>query len=100
MDSNAHSNSSPTGRPAGPPDGRPDRLASVVAARQELAAEDLDGLSEVALAEETDRLRRHLDGLEGEWLRRLAAVDARGAAGPTKISRRCSAALCGRRPRP
>jgi hypothetical protein len=80
MDSNTYSNR-PVKPPVGPPDGRPDRLASVVAARQELAAQDLDGLSDVALAEDTDRLRRHLDGLEGEWLRRLATLDAHGAAG-------------------
>jgi hypothetical protein len=50
-------------------------------AKQTLAAEDLDQLSEAALATDMVRLRRHLDGLEGEWLRRLAAVHARGAAG-------------------
>jgi hypothetical protein len=61
--------------------GSPDRLGPLEAAKQTLAAEDLDGLSEAALATDMVRLRRHLDGLEGEWLRRLAAVDARGAAG-------------------
>jgi hypothetical protein len=35
---------------------RGDRLGSLVAANQELAAQDLDGLSEVALAEDTVRL--------------------------------------------
>jgi hypothetical protein len=57
-------------------------MAAVVAAAVEgLAAEDLDGLPDAALAEEIVRLRRLMDGLEGQWLRRLAAVDARGAAG-------------------
>ena len=69
MDSNTHSS------------GGPDRLASVVAADEELAAEDLDRLTDAALAEEVLALRRLLDRLEGQWLRRVAAVDARGAAG-------------------
>ena len=72
MDPNTHSiNSS----------GSPDRLGPLEVAKQTLAAEDLDQLSEAALATDMVRLRRHLDGLEGEWLRRLAAVHARGAAG-------------------
>ena len=53
----------------------------MAAANQELAAEDLSRLSEAALAEDTARLRRYLDGLEGQWLRRVAAIDACGAAG-------------------
>jgi hypothetical protein len=59
----------------------PDRLGSLSAASQELAAEDLDRLADPALAEDLLAMRRLLDGLEGQWLRRLAAVDARGAAG-------------------
>jgi hypothetical protein len=47
----------------------------------ELAAADLDGLAGVAVAEDAIRLRRLLDGLEGQWLRWVAAVDAQGAAG-------------------
>ncbi|HWC43130.1 MAG TPA: DUF222 domain-containing protein [Actinomycetota bacterium] len=47
----------------------------------ELAAADLDGLDGVAVAEDAIRLRRLLDGLEGQWLRWVAAVDAQGAAG-------------------
>jgi len=46
-----------------------------------LAAEDLDGLTDAALAEQTLGLRRLVDRLEGQWLQRLAAVDGRGAAG-------------------
>jgi hypothetical protein len=69
MDSNTHSTD------------RADRLGSLVAANHELAAKDLDGLSEVALAEDTLRLERLLNSLHGQWLRRLATVDAQGAAG-------------------
>ena len=47
----------------------------------ELAAKDLDGLNDVALAERVLTLRRLVDRLEGHWLKELAAVDARGAAG-------------------
>ena len=68
MGSNVHSNRQP-------------ELTSLAAAVEELAARDLDGLPDAALAEEVVRLRRLMDGLEGQWLRRLAAVDARGAAG-------------------
>jgi hypothetical protein len=69
MDSNTHSN--------GPP-GRLGMLAAVV---DELAAEDLDGLADGVLAERVLALRRLADRLDGQWLRALAAVDARGAAG-------------------
>lgn len=61
--------------------GGSDRLAGLPAVLDELAAEDLDRLSDTALAVELLALRRSLDGLEGQWLRRLAAVDGRGAAG-------------------
>ena len=69
MDSNTHSTR------------EPDRLASLVAANQELAAEDLDQLADPALTQDTARLEQLLDSLQGQWLRRVAAVDARGAAG-------------------
>ena len=46
-----------------------------------LAAQDLDGLTDAALAEQVLALRRLVDRLEGHWLRQLAAVDGRGAAG-------------------
>ena len=48
---------------------------------QELAAQDLDGLADAARAERVRGLRGLADRLEGLWLRELAAVDARGAAG-------------------
>jgi hypothetical protein len=58
----------------------------VVAAVEELAAEDLDRLPDAVLAEEVVGLRRLVDGLEGQWLRRLAAVDGRGAAGADRAA--------------
>jgi Domain of unknown function (DUF222)/HNH endonuclease len=69
MDSNTHS----TGQPA--------RLAALTAAVEELAAQNLDGLTDAVRAERVLGLRRLLDRLEGHWLQELAAVDARGAAG-------------------
>ena len=69
MDSNTHSTD------------QPDRLGPLEAAKQALATEDLGRLTASALSEDTVRLRRLLDGLEGEWLRRLATLDACGAAG-------------------
>ena len=46
-----------------------------------LVAQDLDGLSDTAQAEGVRALRRLVDRLDGQWLKELAAVDARGAAG-------------------
>jgi hypothetical protein len=69
MDSNTHSSS------------QPDRLAVLTAAVDELAAQDLDRLTDAALVERALVLRQQLDRQEGQWLRTLAAVDARGAAG-------------------
>jgi hypothetical protein len=77
MDSNTHSTEGLGGQGIG----LAERWASLVAAAQELAAEDLDGLSDAALAEDVVELRRLVDRLEGQWLRRLAVVDARGVAG-------------------
>jgi hypothetical protein len=70
MNSNTYSSEQST-RPVG-------RFAPLVDA---LAAEDLDRLPDVALAEQVLVLRQQVDRLEGQWLQRLAAVDARGAAG-------------------
>jgi hypothetical protein len=88
MDSNTHSTSratspaSPSASQAtGPSAGRPDSLATLTAAVEELAAEDLNGLADAVAAERVLGLRRLLDRLEGHWLAELAAVDARGAAG-------------------
>ena len=77
MDSNTHSTDQSTRLAAG----RPDHLASLAAVVDGLAAQDLDGLTDAALAEQVLGLRRLVDRLEGHWLRQLAAVDGRGAAG-------------------
>jgi Domain of unknown function (DUF222) len=69
MDSNTHSV-----RPA-------DALTTLAAAVEGLAAQDLDGLSDAVRAERVLVLRGLVDRLEGHWLRELAALDARGAAG-------------------
>jgi hypothetical protein len=58
-----------------------DGLAALEAAMGGLAAQDLNGLPDAVRAERVLRLRRLLDGLEGHWLKELAGVDARGAAG-------------------
>ena len=79
MDSNTYSNPPPETPEYSA--GRADRLGSLPTAVDELAAEELDRLSDSALTEEVLALRRLVDRLEGQWLRRLAAVDARGAAG-------------------
>jgi Domain of unknown function (DUF222) len=77
MESNAYSSDRPTSQPTR----HPAQLASLAAAVDELAAHDLDGLSDAALAQRVLQLRGLLDRLEGHWLAELAAVDARGAAG-------------------
>src|SRR5215204_2026134 len=77
MDSNTHSTQPPGQQPGGPPP----RLASLTAAVEELAAQDLDRLADAALAAQVLELRRLLDRLEGHWLHQLAAVDGRRAAG-------------------
>jgi uncharacterized protein DUF222 len=77
MDSNK---CSPEGRER-PPGSPPRNLAALAAAVEDLATEDLHGLSDAAQAEEVLALRGLVDRLEGQWLQRLAAVDGRGAAG-------------------
>ena len=69
MDSNAHSAR------------RPGRLASLIPEIDAFHGQDLDGLTDAALVEEALELRPQEERLQGGWLRRLAAVDARGAAG-------------------
>src|SRR5215204_6396242 len=77
MDPNTHSTPPRPGRPGGWPDG----LASLETVVDGLATQDLDRLTDTVLAERVLVLRRLLDRLEGQWLKELAAVDARGAAG-------------------
>jgi hypothetical protein len=93
MDSNTHSASRATResirqsasqsaswakRPAA---GRPDGLAALAAAVDDLVAQELEGLADTVRAERVLGLRRLLDQLEGQWLKELAGVDGRGAAG-------------------
>ena len=66
MDSNTHS-SPQLGRRSG-------GLATLAAAINELATQDLDGLNDVALAERVLTLRRLVDRLECHWLKELAAA--------------------------
>jgi hypothetical protein len=60
---------------------QPGGLGSLAAAVEELAAEDLTALPDGEAAQRVLVLRRLLDRLEGHWLRELAGVDGRGAAG-------------------
>ena len=69
MNSNTHSV-----RPAEP-------LTALAAVVDDLAAQDLTGVTDAVRAERVLVLRRLLDRLEGHWLAELAGVDARGAAG-------------------
>jgi hypothetical protein len=69
MDSNIDSTELPAG------------LAPLAAAVDALAAEDLTGLPAAEAAQWVLVLCGLLERLEGQWLRELAAVDARGAAG-------------------
>jgi hypothetical protein len=73
MESNTHSSLGPAGRPDG--------LAGLTASVDDLAARDLTGLPDAVQAERVLELRRLMDRLEGQWLKELAAVDGRGAAG-------------------
>jgi hypothetical protein len=56
-------------------------LDHLTAAVEKLAAENLNRLAHAKAAARVLTLRRLLDRLEGQWLRELAAVDGRGAAG-------------------
>jgi Domain of unknown function (DUF222)/HNH endonuclease len=69
MGSNMHSVPEPVGL---------DRLTAAV---EELAAEDLTALPDGVAAQRVLVLRKLVDRLEGQWLRELAGVDGRGAAG-------------------
>jgi hypothetical protein len=69
MEPNTHSNKDP------------DSLAALAAAMDGLEAQDFSGLPYAAQVERVLELRWLLDLLEVQWLKELAAVDARGAAG-------------------
>ncbi len=84
MDQNTSSPSdraaSPGGLPVGP-GGLPVGLEGLAAAIDGLAADDLNQLGGALLAAQVLAMRRLLDQAEADWLRRLAAADAHGAAG-------------------
>src|SRR6266540_1923355 len=69
------------GLPVGPQGGLPAGLEGLAAAVGEFAADDLDQLGDALLAAQVVAVQRLGDQLEAVKLRRLAAVDARGAAG-------------------
>jgi hypothetical protein len=73
MDSNTHS----TQGAAEPPDD----LAALTAVLDRMAARDLERLPEAARAERVMVLGPMVERLVGQWLKELAGVDARGAAG-------------------
>src|SRR6266508_4026440 len=59
----------------------PVALGPLASAVEALAEEDLTRLPDAHAAQRVLALRSLLERLEGQWLRELAAVDARGAAG-------------------
>src|SRR6266545_7244130 len=69
------------GLPVGPQGGLPAGLEGLAAAAARLAADDPGGMGDALLAAQVLAMRQLLDQLEAAWLRRLAALDARGAAG-------------------
>ena len=60
---------------------QPDGLGLLATAVDQLAAEDLDALPDSEAARRVLVLRGLIERLEGHWLRELAGVDGRGAAG-------------------
>src|SRR4030095_3693628 len=93
MDSNTHSIERPTAQQSpAPPDGPDgldgldglsglDELGGLEAAVEEVGAQDRQGVPHAVRAQRVLTLRRLLDRLEGQWLKELADLDARGAAG-------------------
>jgi Domain of unknown function (DUF222) len=69
MDSNTHSSR------------RSERFAALAAAINDLDREDLDRLTDTTVADDLLALRPLVERLEGQWHKRLAVADARGAAG-------------------
>jgi Domain of unknown function (DUF222) len=59
----------------------PANLAALAAVVDQLATDDLDALPDSQAAQRVLVLRGLLERLEGHWLRELACVDGRGAAG-------------------
>jgi hypothetical protein len=56
-------------------------VSELGSAIDELAVEDLDATAASALADDLVEIRRGIDRLEAEWLRRLAVFDGRGGLG-------------------
>jgi hypothetical protein len=81
MDSNTYSISGPSGPADRHPPQPPDELDELTALLDRLEARDLDRLTGAARTERILRLRPLADRLEGQWLKELAGVDARGEAG-------------------
>ena len=83
MDSNTHSTQPPDQQPGGHPEDLADLadLDELTAFLDRLATRDLDRLSDRVRAQRALRLQRLADRLDGQWLKELAGVDARGAAG-------------------
>src|SRR5829696_1540541 len=67
-------------RPKGPA-GLPEDLAALTVVLDRMAARDLERLSQAARAERVMVLGPMVERLVGQWLKELAGVDARGAAG-------------------
>jgi len=59
----------------------PEDLAALTAVLDRMAARDLERLSQAARAERVMVLGPMVERLVGQWLKELAGVDARGAAG-------------------
>jgi hypothetical protein len=85
MDSNTHSPNGTVGPPdqpaAEPVDDEEGDLVALAALLDRMAARDLDRLTDPVRARRAVRLRPMVDRLEGQWLKEVAGVDARGAAG-------------------
>jgi hypothetical protein len=64
-----------------PPVVSPGGLRQLQAAVDQLATQDLHTLPDAVAAARVLELRKLVDRLEGQWLRELAGVDGRGAAG-------------------
>src|SRR5829696_9802184 len=60
---------------------RSERFAALAAAINDLDREDLDRLTDTTVADDLLALRPLVERLEGQWRKRLAVADARGAAG-------------------